>query len=317
MFTCINIFKKPSMISPSPSPSSIPVISPSSTLNPSVSPSTSSNVSKINENLWINLSPINLTKIKLYPFPQEKYYHNEYPKTQIVLHHTVSGMSIDGDIQTWINGKYNVGVAIIIDREGTPWQLFSSKYWAYHLGTGDHSLDKHSIGIEIDNWGGLILGDGTNKQFGKNEDGSPRLIYTATGKYYTVYGNSVNLSPQDIQYYPEKYRGYNYFEKYTNAQIRTVGELILFWRNKYNIPLYYNPSIFNFSEEAVGGKPGLWSHTSYRKDKSDIHPQPEMIEMLKTVCTDEMPVSYKFKKKWFKFGRRKGHDVEETGNFIW
>ncbi len=51
------------------------------------------------------------------------------------------------------------------------------------------------------------------------------------------------------------------------------------------------------------------THTSYRIVKSDIHPQPEMVEMLKAILTDEMPISFKLKRKWFKFGRKKGHDV--------
>jgi hypothetical protein len=262
--------------------------------------------------MWSNLSSIDLTKIRLYPFPTNKYFSDEYEKTQIVLHHTVSGPGVVGDITTWKKGKYNVGVVIIIDRAGTPWQLFSSKWWAYHLGTGDHSLDKHSVAIEIDNWGGLFLGDGSLKQFGKNEDGSPRMIYTVPGKYYAYYGNVVDLPESRIQSYPDGYRGYYYFEKYTNEQIRTVGELILFWGKKYNIPLYYNSSMFNFSEEALRGKPGVWSHTSYRKDKSDIHPQPEMKEMLQTILTEPMPVSFKLKRRKLILGRKKGLDAENA-----
>lgn len=299
------IFKKNNkiVVTPSPSLSPVPMVSPTPT--------------NIITNMWTDLKPIDLTKIKLYPFPENKYFHDEYEKTQIVLHHTVSGDGVDGDISTWVNGKYNVGVAIVIDRLGVPWQLFGSKCWAYHLGTGDHSLDKHSIAIEIDNWGGLILGDGTSKQFGKNEDGTPRMIYTVPGKYYAYYGNAVNVPTSKIQEYSEGYRGYNYFEKYTLEQIRTVGELILLWTSKYSIPRYYNSTMFNFTQEAVNGKPGVWTHTSYRKDKSDMHPQPEMIEMLKTILTDEMPISFNLKRKWFKLGRKKGHDVEDTGNFIW
>lgn len=273
--------------------------------------------SKILNNMWSSLSPIDLNKIRQVEFPENKYFQDEHTKTQIVLHHTISGPNIDGDVSTWINGKYNVGVAIIIDREGIPHQLFSSKHWAYHLGAGDHLLDKHSIAIEIDSWGGLVLGDNTTKQFGKNEDGTPRMIYTMEGKYYAYYGNPVNLSSNQIQYYSNEYRGYNYFEKYTNEQIKTVGELLLFWRNRYNIPLYYNPSMFNFSQEALNGKPGLWSHTSYRKDKSDIHPQPEMMEMIRAICTDDIPLSYIPQRKWFRFDRKKGRDAENTTNFIW
>lgn len=295
MLPCLNIFKKDNKVITSPSP--VPIVSPSPTPTNTVM------------NMWTDLKPIDLTKIKQYSFPEEKYFHDEYQKTQIVLHHTVSGDSIDGDVSTWANGKYNVGVTILIDRAGTPWQLFPSKYWAYHLGTGDHRLDKHSIAIEIDNWGGLVRGDGTNKQFGKNEDGTPRLIFTITGKYYAYYGNAVNVPVSKIQEYPEGYRGYNYFEKYTLEQIKTVGELILFWHNEYNIPIYYNVSMFNLSQEALGGKPGVWTHTSYRIDKSDMHPQPEMVEMLKAILTDEIPISFKRRRRKLILTRKKGLDI--------
>jgi len=295
---CINIFKKNNNVVigplPSPTPSSIPTPIPTNTVN----------------NMWTDLKPIDLTKVRPYPFPENKYFHDEYQKTQIVLHHTVSDSGIEGDVSTWADGKYNVGVAIVVDRAGVPWQLFSSKDWAYHLGTGDHDLDKHSIAVEIDNWGGFVLGDGTTKQFGKNEDGTPRMIYTVPGKYYAYYGNAVNLPASNIQEYPEGFRGYNYFEKYTLEQIKTVGELLLFWGPKYNIPLYYNSTMFNLSQEALRGKPGVWTHTSYRIDKSDMHPQPEMIEMLKTILTAEAPVSFKLKRRKLILGRKKGLDAE-------
>lgn len=292
MFPCLNIFKKIPL--PSPTLSSMPTPTPTNLIH----------------NMWASLNSIDLTKIRPYPFPSEKYFHDEYTKTQIVLHHTISGSGIEGDVDTWVNGKYNVGTSIIVDRSGIPWQLFNSKYWAYHLGTGDHSLDKHSIGIEIDNWGGLILGDGTTKQFGKNEDGTPRLIYTVTGKYYAYYGNAVNILISQIQEYPGGYRGYKYFEKYTNEQIKTVGELLLFWKNRYGISLYHNISMFNISDSARRGQPGVWTHTSYRQDKSDLHPQPEMIEMLKSISTDEIPVSYKLKRRKIILGRKRGLDAE-------
>jgi len=231
---------------------------------------------------WNELKPIDLSKIQVVPYPENKIFKEEFTKTQIVLHHTVSGDGIEGDIETWETGKDNVAVAIIIDRAGTPWQLFSSKYWAYHLAAGNHNLDRHSIGVEIDNWGWLIAGDGTTKQFGKNPDGSYKMIHTIMGKYYTYYGNSVAVP---LQYYPNKFRGYNYFEKYSLSQLQTLGELILYWKLKYNIPLDYNEDIWDVSQRALNGTPGIWSHVSYRpaSQKTDCHPQPELVDLLKTL----------------------------------
>jgi N-acetyl-anhydromuramyl-L-alanine amidase AmpD len=232
--------------------------------------------------MWTDLKPIDLTKIKMYPFPEDRYFKEVFPKTQVALHHTVSGPNIDGDVKTWLNEKYRVATAIIIARDGTPYQLFSSKFWAYHLAGGNHDQDRRSIGVEIDNWGGLTIGTGNPKIFRHDSQRTIpwHLKITDASKYYAVYGNEVNVP---IQYYPNGFRGFKYFEKYTNAQIQTVGELLLFWHKMYGIPLNYNATMFDISQEALDGKPGIWSHTSFRKDKSDITPQPELIEMLQAI----------------------------------
>jgi len=230
------------------------------------------------KSMWEDLKPIDLTKIQVHPFSSMKYFHEVYEKKQIVLHHTVSGDGVDGDITTWEENKDNVAVCIVVDRAGTPWQLFSSKYWAYHLAAGNHDLDRHSIAVEIDNWGWLIPGDGTVKKFGN----PPKDVKTESGRYYAYYGNSVAVP---LQYYPNGFRGYNYYEKYTHNQLQTVGELILYWKLKYNIPLDYHEDIWDVSYRALHGEPGIWSHVSYRpaSQKTDCHPQPELIDLLKTL----------------------------------
>lgn len=37
---------------------------------------------------------------------------------------------------------------------------------------------------------------------------------------------------------------------------------------------------FGLNSAALAGKPGVWTHVNFRKDKSDCHPQPQLIEML-------------------------------------
>lgn len=225
--------------------------------------------------MWENLKPIELSKVKSVDFPEEQYYPIETPKTQLVLHHTVSGPGINGDVGTWLGDTSHVGTTFIIDRDGTPYQLFSSKYWIHHLGVTKDILQPYgfadlqsrnvllnqgSIGFELDNWGFLTKG--------------------ADGKFKAAYGNVVDVP---IQEYPNLFRGQRYYEKYTNAQIQTTGELLLYFHNKFGIPMDYNESMWNMSKDALSGKPGIWAHVSYRPDKSDLHPQPEMIEMLKSL----------------------------------
>ena len=230
---------------------------------------------------FTDLKPLDLKKINVVDFPSDQYFSEYHKKTQIVLHHTVSGPEARGDITTWIRDKRRIATCIIVDGYGVPHQLFSSRFWAGHTGVSS-KLDRHSVGVEIDCWGGLIKGDGEIHQFGKNSDGSPRMVRTKVGKFYAAYGNVVDVA---IQYYPDGFRGYKYYQKYNEKELRTIGELLLFWRDRYEIPLTYNSDMWDVSQRARSGEPGVWTHVSYRPypQKFDCHPQPELIQLLKTV----------------------------------
>lgn len=235
---------------------------------------------------WKTLRPLDLSKINFVSdYPRDKYFKVAHPKKQIILHHTVSGPGIRGDLKTWINNEHKVGTCVIIDNDGTPNQLFSSKYWAYHSTKGSR-VDKYSIGIEFDSWGPLVKGTGESYNFGTSKN--PRWKNTEEGAFYAVYGNKVNC---EVQHYPEGFRHdaqkrtYYYYEKYSDEAIKTAGELILLWRDRYGIPMTYNEDMWEVSQRAIDGTPGIWSHTSYipAPRKTDCHPQPELIEMLKTL----------------------------------
>ena len=211
---------------------------------------------------------LDLSKIVQHDFTSREYNKAVYDKKQIVLHHTASGNGVNGDINWWLKDKKRIGTCIIIARDGTIHQVFSSKYWAYHLGENgkDHvSLglryrrnDMESIGIEIDSWGGL------------KKKGDDWVSYTEKV-----------VSKENVQEYPDGFRGYKAFEKYTPEQIESVRQLLVFWNERYDIPLSYDEHIWDINRAALSGKPGVYTHVSYRSDKSDCHPQPELIEMLK------------------------------------
>ena len=40
---------------------------------------------------------------------------------------------------------------------------------------------------------------------------------------------------------------------------------------------------WNISSNALSGKNGIYTHVSYREDKSDMHPQAELIAMLQSL----------------------------------
>lgn len=214
-------------------------------------------------------------------FPDNSYCQEKKSKKQIVLHHTVSGKGISGDITTWINNSNKVSTTYIISREGEITQLFDPDKWAYHLGiksevftqfgvkTSNIRLNSESIGIELDNWGGL-----TKK---------------GPGEYITAYKSIIKISDDLIINYPNGYRGYNYFEGYYEPQLRALGKLLIYLCKKYNISTVYHDNMFNQNKEALNQTNGIWSHTSFRSDKSDVHPDPNLIKLLQTLAGIKLP----------------------------
>jgi N-acetyl-anhydromuramyl-L-alanine amidase AmpD len=235
-------------------------------------------VKNIKNNKWSDLKIVDKSKIVNVNF-YNKYFKEETEKNQIIIHDTISGSGIRGDFETYINNPLKTSVHIIIDRNGVIYQLFSSKYWSHHLdiqgqifynlGFNDSAirntiLNKNSISVELDNWGGL------NKVF--------------TNKYMTEYGNIVTIDDNKVRLYPNKFKDYEYYESYTNEQLKSLGELLLYWNNIYNIPLDYKGyNMFDVNINALSGESGIWSYSSYRKDKSDCHPDPNLISLLKTI----------------------------------
>ena len=207
-------------------------------------------------------------------FPKNQYYLEVTPKNQIVLHHTVSGPGVGGDVNWWKQTPEHVATCVIVGRDGTINTLFSSKHWAHHLGIKtwifkkwdvksygqNKKLNKAAIGLELDSWGGLVK---------------------RNGKFYHT-GNR-EISADKVVDYGREIRGFRYYEKYTDQQIQSVVYLLKYWNKTYKIPIKYNPDIWKMNTDALKGVPGVYTHVSYRPDKSDCHPQLELINALKTL----------------------------------
>lgn len=215
---------------------------------------------------------LNLKDIITVDFPVNQYIRETCNKYQIVIHHTVSGQGTSGDIAWWRSTADRIGTAIIIGWDGKIYQCFGSKYWAYHLGlrtSNNKTLNQGTIGIEIDAWGGLIK---------SNSQWYPAKYIKETKKFVA----NTNITPiKNIQIYEQGYRGFYGFEKYTDEQIKTLKKLLVYWHERYKIPLDYKEDMWNISDKALSGEAGVWSHVSYRSDKSDCHPDEGLVRMLK------------------------------------
>lgn len=218
-----------------------------------------------------------LKSIKQLPLTNSQYVREITAKKQIVLHHTAGNASAPNTVVSWENDKRGkIATCVVISGKGAKStfdgeivQCFSSKFWAYHLGIKPEvfkarkikyqSLDRISVGIEICNWGWLTK--------------------DSEGKFRTYVGSIVPES--DVIELEKPYKGYKYWHNYTDAQIESVRNLLLYWCDLYKIPtsvLYTD--LFEVSDKALKGEPGIYTHNSYRRDKSDIYPHPKLIEML-------------------------------------
>ncbi len=221
-------------------------------------------------------SKLNLNDIIKVDFPDNQYYREQTTKKQIVLHHTVSGKGVMGDIEWWKGTPERIATSIIIQYDGKIYQCFSSLYWAHHLGlktSNNVILNKASIGVEIDSWGPLM----------KYQNKWYPIIWSNSLKKEIPNIKQKPIDDNNVIIYPNGFNGYYAFEKYTNNQIDSLRKLLIYWGDRYNIPLDYNDDMWSVSERALSGVSGIWTHVSYRSDKSDCHPQPELIEMLKSL----------------------------------
>lgn len=217
------------------------------------------------------------------PLPDNQFKKEITTKTQVYLHHTASSPDPIGVKEWWISNGEAVSTSFIIGgkfskrKDGRVWkdgeifQCFSTKYWGWHLGLkakhliagGKSSLDlnRNAIGIEICNWGGLTL---------KN------------GKFYTYAGNTIPKA--DVIELDAPFRGYKFWQKYTPAQIESTKNILLYCNKTWGIDIKYKgDAIFDIDKRALMGENGVWTHCSVRPDKSDIFPQKEMIEMLRSL----------------------------------
>jgi N-acetyl-anhydromuramyl-L-alanine amidase AmpD len=216
--------------------------------------------------------------IKQVNFGAAHYINQDTPKKQIYLHHTAGNDNAEGVFKYWEQTTERVATCVAIDSKGLIVQGFPSTKWAYHLGLETKTfnnqglayqpLDQLSIGIEICNWGYLTqVGSGNN------------------ATYHNYVG--MKIPRAEVIKLDTPFKGQQFFHNYTDAQIEAVKELLLLWNDRYKIPLDYNDDIWGICPRALSAKPGVYTHNSVRKDKTDVYPHPGLIEMLKSLTAKE------------------------------
>lgn len=227
-------------------------------------------------------------KIVDYILPYGEYFADIRKKDTIYLHHTAGGHRPDWTIDGWkhdrakTGGKLPIATSYIIGGlstnnsesayDGVVYRAFDENYWAHHLGTkqqNNRNLNQRSIGIELCNYGPLVL----NKE----------------GKFISYVNKEVPASM--VVTLDEPFRGFKYYHRYTDKQLTTLRKLLLDISDRHNIdikkgmreflkPPYRLAHAFDYQENALKGNPGLWTHTNVRKDKTDCYPLPELISLI-------------------------------------
>ena len=233
---------------------------------------------ELNINFDTDLSVFNYGDFDIdeYHLPKGEYLEDNYKNDYIILHHTAGGANPRAVVDGWSKdciGK--VATEFVVGGQncktgntkydGQIVRAFPEGCQGYHIGkSGSSYMNTHSVGIEICNFG-----------------------YLKDGKTYT--GTLADQS--QIITLDSPFRGFLDWHKYSDEQINSVRELLLYISNRDNIDLHEGlyrwinedgaMKAFDFHEDAYDGKvKGLLSHSNIRKDKFDCSPQPNLIDMI-------------------------------------
>lgn len=213
---------------------------------------------------------------------QGYFFDEAITKEKIVLHFTAGHLR--GDLFSLTDKvRGHVSVPFVIARDGTIYQLFSSKSWSYHLGKkalgGNGSQSKKSIGIELSNYGPLTFKEGNLETI------YSRMKNPNTGK---IGPQDIYCSKEDTDLYMKlktPFRTETYFATFTEAQYESLIILLRYLTNQYDIPRAFLPidTRYEATEDVVDFK-GIVSHVNYRiSGKWDLGPAFEWDKVIRGV----------------------------------
>lgn len=210
-----------------------------------------------------------------YFMPKDEYLAGPIKPEWVFLHHTAGWHNPYNVIKSWdadkigkIATEFVLGGPSVKGNEdkydGELVQCFPHGAWGYHLGkNGSQTMHKNSVGIEVCNFG-----------------------YVVDGKTYA----GVQVVDSQIVKLAKPFRGHSTWHRYSDKQIQVLKDWILWIAERDGVDVRAGlPALvkkngadaFEFNEDAYYGKvKGLWTHTNTRKDKVDMFPQQELMDML-------------------------------------
>ena len=207
--------------------------------------------------------------------PPGEYKEGAWNKEYVFLHHTAGWHNPYRTIDHWardnrgaVATEFVLGGPSIKGNDdkynGVMVQAFPEGGYGWHLGkNGNQHMHVHSVAVEVNNFG-----------------------WIENGK---TYAGTVAADSQIVTLAKE-FRGHKTWHRYSNKQIEALHKWILWIAERDNIDVRAGlPALikekgadaFEWNEDAYYGKvKGLWTHTNTRKDKVDMFPQQELLDML-------------------------------------
>lgn len=208
--------------------------------------------------------------------PKGEYIEGPVTNDYVFIHHTAGWNNPYRTVDHWgRDSRGRVATEFVLggqkitngddEYDGVMVQAFPKGGQGWHLGkTGSGFMNRHSVGIEINNFG-----------------------YLKNGKTYA----GTTAHEDQICKLKEPFKGYIEWHNYSPAQIEALDLWLRYIAERDSIDIRvglvqwikkYGPTkAFEFQEDAYYGKvKGLLTHTNVRRDKFDCYPHPDLIDML-------------------------------------
>ena len=207
--------------------------------------------------------------------PKGEYLKGPTKKEYLFLHHTAGWNNPYKTINNWgkdtrgrVATEFVLGGQKVNNNDtqydGVMVQAFPEGGYGWHLGkNGSQHMHNCSVGIEVNNFGYI--------------------------KDCKTYAGTIAHKDQIVTL-AKPFKGYKTWHRYSDAQIESLRLWMHFIAERDGIDIRAGlPALvkekgadaFLFNADAYYGKvKGVWTHTNTRKDKFDMFPQQELLDML-------------------------------------
>ena len=234
-----------------------------------------------------------------------QYVDKPSNKTQIVLHHTAGLQGAKGDIAMWTaNTTSPIATHTFVAQNGEIEYVFPDRFWAYNLGVissktpgtrsalskqgisdpGSNLLNKRTLSVELTALGYIQK---VGNKWMQDSNNYTKKVKSGEIKLSTPYQLKDGvIIPMD------NYKGYKYFQSYSVDQLKGLKTLLEKWGPDGERKIVWSITSDQFedlfppegkvSKNAFNGVSGIYTHNSFKVEKSDIMPQKELLELLYT-----------------------------------